>query len=66
MIQNVVLVALAVQGLDMEWGDVFANIADIFLSCLFFAFGIVIMFGGCAIAVGVFSFILNWFGLCLE
>lgn len=50
----------------MEWGDVFANIADIFISCLFFAFGIVIMFGGCAIAVGVFCFILNWFGLCLE
>ena len=66
MIQNVAMVALVAQELDMEWGDVFANIADIFFSCLFFAFGIVIMFGGCAIAVGVFCFILNWFGLCLE
>lgn len=66
MIQNVVIVALVAQELDMEWEDVFANIANIFLSCLFFAFGIVIIFGGCAIAVGVFCFILNWFGLCLE
>lgn len=47
------MVALAAQELNMDWEDVLAHIADIFFSFLFFAFGIIVAFGACGVAVGV-------------
>lgn len=54
---------LEVQELNIDWEDVLAHIADIFFSFLFFAFGIIVAFGACGVAVGVLCSILKWFGV---
>lgn len=62
-VQSVVIKGLVVQELNMNYEDALVHIANIFFIFLFFAFGVIFVFGACGVAVGVFCFILKWFGV---
>ena len=57
------MVALVARELNMNWEDALVHIANIFFIFLFFAFGVIFVFGACGVAVGVFYSILKWFGV---